>query len=118
GIEFSSFVRIAVDPAFNSAVNAFEPDGLRASPAAPYTSEKRGDVEQSETETGDEEKREPDVLCSECESEQVELALGEVQENRGSAVDLDPGKSDVDDDQQRETQFPPAGETSANIGGM
>src|SRR5690606_2675710 len=25
---------------------------------------------------------------------------------------------DVDDDQQRETQFPPAGETSANIGGM
>lgn len=109
---------VAFDPAFDAPENVFEEDGLGASPSAPDPSEEGGDKKEEKSEPGDEEKEEPCILGSECEAEQVETAVDDIEENGGVAIDVNPRQENVDGDEEEGAEASPSHPRATDIGGV
>ena len=71
------------------------PDGLRTGVAAPYPPQQIGDEEQGEGGDGQRPHQQHEVLWPQGQPEDVELALGQIEQNGLMAVDLQPGRQKV-----------------------
>ena len=100
GVELGARRGISFDRALDAAEHAFQEHGLRTRVAAPQSAPQRGDDEQREAEPADEEEREPEVLRVEGLTEQVEVAMLDIDQDRRLAADLDPRHREVERDQQ------------------
>lgn len=78
----------------------FEEDGVGAGPSAPESAEEGGDKEEGKAGAGDGEKEDPEILRVKSEAEEVELSLGDVEKDGGCFVDGEPGKGDVNDEEE------------------
>ena len=111
----SAFGAVALDPAFDAAVDVIEEDGVGAGPAAPDPPEEGGGEEEGEAEAADAEEENPEVLGDDGEAEEVEAASGNIEKDGGVAVDLEVGKEDVDGDHGEAGDLAPKGEASFDI---
>ena len=90
------------DQSLDASKHAFEKHRLRASVAAPEPTLDRGDDQQAEPDSAQQEEHEPEVLRVEHGAEQIEAAIHDVDEHRRMPSDLDERQDDVDRDQDRE----------------
>ena len=73
----------------------FDQNGLRAGPSAPDPAPESGYIKQSETETGDQEESEPEVLREKGESKQMKLTMCEIKKDRRIPINGNARKQDV-----------------------
>lgn len=86
---------VAVNEAFDTAVKLFEKKSVRAGPATPNSPEQRGDKKEAESEAADRKKKNPKVLCDECETKNIKPAAVNIEKNGGVAIDRNPRESHV-----------------------
>ncbi len=91
---------IALDPAFDPAINVVEKHGVRAGPTAPYPTQQGGDEKQEEAQPGDRKEHHPQVLRHERKAKQVEHPVFHIEKHRRVAVDRNPRQQHVDCDEQ------------------
>src|SRR5690606_25585154 len=107
-----------LEEAFHSPIHALEKDRLRAGPAAPDAAQPGREEEKAETQRGEQEDDEPEVLRVERLAEEVEVPIGNIQEDRRLAIDADEGQGDVDGDQDGVEGAPTAQEAPFHVRGM
>src|SRR5690606_3491163 len=115
GVPPDSALTASFDPAFDLAEQTFGEHRLRTGPAAPHPSEDRRDHEEAESHSDQEEEREVKVLVGEGGAEEVRGPSGQIEMNRGTPADLDPGKRQVDRDEQPIDEGPPPLEPAPHV---
>ena len=116
--EFAAGDAVALDDALNSAKNMFGENRVWAGPSTPHAAEQGGGKEQRKAESGDAEKHHPQVLWHECKSEDMEAALFDIEKECRAAIDLDPRKRRINQDERNGKQPPRKRPWPAHIGGL
>jgi hypothetical protein len=94
--------------------DALQENGLRACPPAPYAADERGRVGEPERESGDDKEHEEHVLWPERRSEKEKPTVLDVQEERGTAVDVHDRQEDPYADEKHEHDPARCGEAAAH----
>jgi len=82
---------------------------LRASPSTPDPTEEGRYIEKQKGQSGNEEKEQPQILCSQRESEQVEAPFNDVQKDGRISVNGYPREQHVHTNQEEGGNTPPPG---------
>ncbi len=106
------------EPPLDRSEDSLEEHGVRTGIAAPDASVERRHDDQGKREPGQKEEDEPEVLRVEAGAEEVEPASDDVEEDRGSAIDLHEGQREVDEHEYGEDDAPSAGEAAINVRGV
>ena len=114
-IEFFASSGIAIDDAFDATEDVFEKDGVRAGPATPKPAKEGGEEEKGKAHSCDAEEEDPEILRGEGDAEEVEFPLENVDEHCGGIIDGDPGKDDVDDEEEDGENTPRDHESAGDI---
>ena len=113
-MKFSPRGGVALAEAVDAACDV-EEDRLRTGPAAPHAAEQCGDAEKAEAEAAQDEECDPHILSEKGEAEVVKLAMREIEEERGVAIDLNPRQRHVNRGERDGEDRAPACETPAHF---
>src|SRR5262249_33580492 len=107
------FARPLPEP-LDGPVDRFEEHRLRAGPAAPHAAEERRRVREGERDAREQEEDEPNVLRIEARPEQEELAMLDIEEERGVTFDRDARQSQPKNDERIEDDLARRREATAH----
>ena len=114
-VEGSAGPGVPFDQSFDFAEDLIDKYGLGTGPTTPNSSHQCGDVEKRETEPGNQEETQPEVLGKKSEPEEVKLAVLEIEEDSGIPINLDPREQDINRDQSPARKGAQGGEFPSHI---
>src|ERR1022692_1334638 len=84
--ELSARRRVTINEPLDAAVNSIEEHRIGTGPAAPDSTEERTDIKQREREPSDDEEAKPQVLCDECQADEVKASILHIEEHGRKSV--------------------------------